>query len=226
MSILVISDVHASIAWKKVFTERKTGDIVVFLGDYFDKRGSGPFAENQVNNFLDIVDYAKNNPNTFLLTGNHEYDYMPFCIWSHASKYPDYKKAIMDNIDLLQMVYVHESGSKRLVFSHAGVTNTFMVMYGLRHPEELNDLWRHNPGYFDWKPSDPVTRMRSQRDGDDIWQSPIWVRTYALEHDGLKDWEQVIGHTPVKQPTNIQTEYGDKILMTCSYSQEIIRLDI
>lgn len=51
MSVIVIGDVHASLHWKNIVARREEGDTVIFLGDYFDKRGTGPFAKNQAANF-------------------------------------------------------------------------------------------------------------------------------------------------------------------------------
>lgn len=220
--ILIISDIHGAIFWKKILNKRKTGDIVVFLGDYFDKCGRYPCADNELDNFLEICGYARNNPGTYLLLGNHDYDYLPWAKNFSENPNYEYQKALLKNMDILSIVHVIGKN----IFSHAGITNTFMFLHNLKHPAELNCLFSLKPECFDWIEADPITGVSSTSTGDDIWQSPIWTRTFALQTDGLKGYSQIVGHTPVRDAGYLKTDYGNKILMTCDFSNEILKISI
>lgn len=227
-SAIVISDVHENISWKEMVAARGPADRVIFLGDYFDQRGHGPWADDAIANFNEICDYAKNNPETVLLTGNHDYMYLPWSIQIGPDGWTErdlaIQKAVLDRIDLLQMVFVDRSPSHPLVFSHAGVTRTFLDMNGLAEPEELNRLWIESPEKFEWRLTNPERTEMSRLDGDNVWQSPIWTRTDSLFRDAIQGYSQVVGHTPVSRKGMLETSHGDRILLTCDFSDDLLRL--
>lgn len=225
--IIVISDVHASDRWRQMAARRAPGDEVIFLGDYFDRRGHGPFARSQVDNFIDICEYATANPMTTLLLGNHDYNYTPWAL-SDMSYMPDANaiaKALMARLDLLQVVAVRPAFVRPLIFSHGGLTSTFMKLHDIEKPEDVNLLWLEQPEEFEWIPADPVSGARSNRYGDDPWQSPIWVRDNALYEDAVPGYDQVVGHTPVEDLATFQTKNGDTILMTCTLDDRAVIID-
>lgn len=221
---IVISDVHEMTHWKSFVERRKPGDRVVFLGDYFDRRGRGPYAPC-VDNFQEICAYARANPDTWLLLGNHDFEYLPFTKWPPVPwgyREGMIRKALMDNLDLLQMVFVDDAAGA--VFSHGGVTNTFLRDNGLSDPIQINRLWREKPEDFEWIEHDPEAGEESASDGDNPWQPPTWARTMALTEDGVKGWSQIVGHTVVSEPEILTTLYGDQILMTCTLDDRFIRI--
>lgn len=222
---IVISDVHASLHWRGIISERKAGDRLIFLGDYFLHRGYGPFAQSEAQNFLDICEYTRSFPDTHMLIGNHDFDYTPFPGWPLWDKNErENRKAIMDNIDLLNMVFVDNSEEKGLIFSHGGVTQTFMDLNKLKTPEELNLLWRSSPEKFRFVERDPKSGVYSEIHGDDPWQSPIWARTMAITEDGIAGFNQVVGHTVVRVPEIYTTIHGDKFIMTCTLDDAYVYL--
>lgn len=216
--IIVISDIHASERWEKMVAKRAAEDAVIFLGDYFDRRGRGPFAASQVDNFIEICHYARSHPYTTLLLGNHDYYYGPWSSYDMSFE-PDaaqIQDALKANIDLLEILVVADFLAKPSIFSHGGLTQTFMRLHGLKKPEEVNALWRVNPGAFEWIPRDPISGTRSNRYGDDPWQSPLWARTDALYRDGLPGYDQIVGHTIVPELQAFETVNGDTVLLTCT----------
>ncbi|MDE5833073.1 MAG: metallophosphoesterase [Desulfovibrio sp.] len=226
-STLVISDVHGSLCWKDALANRCPGAKVVFLGDYFDRRGRGPFSSDDAENFLEICDYASRNPDTILLAGNHDYHYMTFAPspaepW--GPREDRIRKAVMSRLDMLNMVYIDRSGPKPAIFSHGGLTQTFLDLHGLNSPEEVNVLWISRPESFDWIARDPISGEYSALDGDNIWQSPIWARDMALLEDGVPGYDQIVGHTPVREPEWFKTARDDSFLLTCTLDETIIRL--
>lgn len=189
------------------------------------RRGNGPFAESDAQNFREICAYARSMPDTHLLTGNHDFDCLPISGWPiWILEDLEDRKAIMENLDLLEMVFVDTSGEKPLIFSHGGVTQSFLDNNGLKNPEELNRLWRSSPERFAFMERDPNSGASSDIYGDDPWQSPIWARDMAITEDGIAGYNQVVGHTVVSKPEFMPTIHGDKFLMTCTLDDTCIRL--
>lgn len=229
MAVIPVPDVHVSLHWKNTVAKRKPGDVVIFLGDYFDKRGDGPFARSQADNFREICAYARATPDTILLAGNHEYKYLP---WAdgfserRTRKEREAAAALQENLDLLEMVAVAESGGRPVIFSHGGVTATFLRLHDLADPLEVNALWKARPEAFDWLPRNPEDPLeRSDRSGDNPWQSPLWVRPDALAADGVSGFCQVVGHTVIKSPRLVERPAGDWLLLTCTLDDQFVRLE-
>lgn len=218
MAIIVVSDIHASARWRSMVSQRKAGDEIIFLGDYFDRRGAGPFADSQVRNFLEICEYARTRPPVTLIMGNHDYNYTPWAYgdFSWEPEAREISQALMSRIRMIEMVAVRLELDRPLIFSHGGLTQTFLRIHGLKSPEEVNRLWRDEPEAFEWIPRDPDTGSRSDRYGDDPWQSPLWARTQALYEDGVRGYDQVVGHTIVPEVESFRTGHGDTVLMTCT----------
>lgn len=223
---IVISDVHCSLHWKDILRHRTSEDRVIFLGDYFDRRGMGPFAENATENFLEICNYARNNPDTHLLVGNHDLERL--CNTSYFLFGGEEEiRAIQENMDILDMIFVDKGKEKPCIFSHGGVCETFMRINALEKIEDINIAWHETPMDFDFIPIG-VKGERSSPDGDNPWQSPLWARFTALTIDGIAGCNQVVGHTPIpgeNVPTIFTTGRGDSFLGTCTFDDTLIRLD-
>lgn len=217
---IVIPDVHGTLFWKDFVAERKPGERVLFLGDYVLRRGRGPFAASEADNFLEIVEYARANPDTYLLIGNHDYEYTNFTRYETFDYRPDLEEVIRNNIDIFKIVLIDGN----VIFSHGGVTYNFLTNNGLKHPADLNELWKKRPQAFDFLEYDPLFRTISQRDGDDSWQSPLWARGMALTANAVPGFNQIVGHTPVRSPEMFETRYGDKFLLTCTLDNTLIRV--
>lgn len=220
MSVIVIGDVHGSIHWKTFVAKRKAGDIIVFLGDYFDIRNPGRalLAKSELDNFLEIANFARSTPDVHLLIGNHDFQYTPWdpagCSGRNLIMAGKFGEAIMDNMDLLEMVFVLDRPQKPLIMSHAGVTSTFMRLNNLEKPEEINILWRRRPEDFAFKLE--MNGRIADMYGDNEWQPPIWVRNSALARDALPGYDQIVGHTPYPEISSFETEAGDWVTVVCS----------
>jgi len=195
MKIIALGDTHGRTAWKEIVSNTEF-DKVVFTGDYFDSR-EYISAEQQKTNFKEIVAFKKANMNkVVLLFGNHEYHYIKTRegIYSgYQSIHSEYFKKMLQKAmaeKLIQMCHVHE----KFIFSHAGITKTWLKSTGYSGEENLesfiNALFYSNPQAFKF------TRGANQSsNGNDICQSPIWVRPDSLYKDAIENYTQVAGHT-------------------------------
>lgn len=192
---IVIGDTHGRNDWKRIVNQEF--DRIIFIGDYLDTHDkiSG---EEQGYNFQDILQFKKDNPNkVVLLIGNHDCHYMTHWNEQYSGfqsgmqwKFRDIlNQALKEN--LLQMCHVQG----KFLFSHAGVSKTWLEYAHYTFDEPLmsfiNETFKYFPKYFKFNGRDPY--------GDDITQSPVWIRPQSLFEDGLKEYTQIVGHTTMKK---------------------------
>jgi len=203
MKIIALGDTHGRTIWKDIVAKETDADKMVFNGDYFDSR-ERISPEDQVSNFKEILEFKRSNPDkVVLIIGNHDFHYMNGVNETYSNfQYHNVKEineiledALSDKS--LQMCFVHD----KYVFTHAGVTNTWCLTHNVnRLPNKLqdsiNDLFYSNkmPFYFQ------MGHNYSQS-GDDITQSPLWVRLPSLFQDGLDGYTFVVGHSTLKELT-------------------------
>lgn len=201
----VIGDVHGRDAWKDVIID---GVRNVFVGDYFDPYQNISH-EDCRKNFLEIIDYKKQHPETILLYADHELHYL---LYDNGGEiYSRFDSTHATEIqDLLNDHAEYFSGVAHAVenhlITHAGVSRQWWErhfgLYRSETPQEvaeqINNLWELNKKAF-------MVRQNAIFDGGDYEgpsQSPIWLRSYIFARDGVNLFEgtnywQVFGHTQV-----------------------------
>lgn len=195
MRIIALGDTHGRTDWKQVTANEKF-DKVVFIGDYFDTH-EDITPEQQKSNFEDLIEYKKANiDKVVLLVGNHDYHYLRTVNETYSGFQEWHKTDIAEMLhkaldaDLMQMCFMMEN----YIFSHAGITKTWLKNTGYTGEEPLelfiNNLFKYQPLAF---------RFTSGRNhspyGDDVEQSPIWVRPNSLLRDRIEGFIQIVGHT-------------------------------
>lgn len=196
MKIIVLGDTHGHDDWKKIVEKESDANKIIFIGDYWDSFDRKFYQQHD--NYLDIIEYKRANPTkVILLFGNHDYHYHPAITEVYSGYQPTSKQVITIllndalNEDLFKMC--HKEGN--VLFSHAGITSTWLQHMGLTESpnvdEAINDLFKYKPQSFQFYGWDPY--------GDDVTQSPIWVRPRSLKIDGVPGWRQVVGHTRMRQ---------------------------
>lgn len=215
MKTLVIGDIHGRSTWK-LAVHLENPDRVIFVGDYFDSFDLN--AEEQLNNFLDIIEYKKTSgKEVVLLIGNHDLHYFPEVGYTGTSGYQPVAKyqieyVIDQNRQHLQMAYQFDN----YLFTHAGVSTVFMNNvfgeggWSIEHVAvELNELFRYKPHAFEFTGWDPY--------GNDKGQTPVWIRPLALLRSNRntvlkKQYVQIFGHTQMDRIDlkAIQKSYGNR----------------
>lgn len=223
MRIVAIGDTHGRTDWMKIISKVKF-DKIIFIGDYFDSH-EDISVDMQINNFRNIIEYKRNFPNkVVLLIGNHEYHYLR----NVEDTYSGYQSArrfdIQDIIhealddDLMQICYIHDN----YLFTHAGITKTWLESINYDENTSLdifiNDLFKYKPRFFKFTIGGKFSFY-----GDDVTQSPIWVRPQSLSIDLIDYYTQVVGHTSKENVTFI----GDRIVLidTIGVSGEFVLID-
>lgn len=227
MKIATLGDLHGKTIWKEIVeNELDSSDKIIFIGDYFDDH-KGTTADHQINNFKEIIELKKQHPEKIvLLLGNHDFHYMMAITDRYsgyqAAKALDIQEAIEENKKYLQLCYFHEN----IIFSHAGVTKTWCesiewdennkispLRTDRTFEDQINDIFR----YQSYKLKFTSGKTRSPY-GDDVTQSPIWVRPTSLQIDKVDGYIQVVGHT---QQSNIK-QIGDIWLIDALHAKEYL----
>jgi hypothetical protein len=183
-----MGDVHGRDLWKR-HLEKDFSEFYI-LGDYFDSFDVS--FEFQLENFLELCKAARTDSRIKLCLGNHDYHYLKNIFSQEYSgfqsgKLPGIRKALEENMDLIKVLYVTED---RIIISHAGVSTTFMrrmKAHGVHKPEDINTAFLQDRNV--------LTFSGANIYGDDVTQSPIWIRPVSLIKDHLAGYSQIVGHT-------------------------------
>lgn len=83
------------------------------------------------------------------------------------------------------------------IFVHAGITQTWIEDNNIdlnNLEKEVNELFQKNLEPFCFQNNHKISRYVDPY-GDDIFQSPMWVRPYSLGIDKPENYQQIVGHT-------------------------------
>lgn len=214
MKIVALGDTHGRYNWKEIVTKETDVDKVVFIGDYFDTHDDVT-PEQQISNFLEILEFKKANMDkVVLLIGNHDFHYTGYA-YSTYSGYqygaaPRIKEILLEALKdgLMQMCYKNDI----FVFTHAGITKTWAEANSIDVNDlenSINEMFKAKPRVFDFTMGDNYSQT-----GNDITQTPIWVRPQALLSNPLEDIVYVVGHTTVMK-LGLMKELPNLILIDC-----------
>ena len=205
----MIGDLHGRDCWKRI-VEVEQADRYVFIGDYFDSFDiPGLF---QMQNFKDLMMWSEETEaECIFLIGNHDYGYFEGCDGTRTSGYqfklaPAIKMLVREWKHKLQIAYRFDD----VLCTHAGVSTDFMNgVFGKggwdadNIVELLNEQWKYKPQTFDFDCVPPLKMSYVDPTGDNIQQSPMWIRPKSLmrsNYDELKKLIiQVVGHTTQRQ---------------------------
>lgn len=225
--LIVIGDIHGRNIWKQIVNQ--DFNKFIFIGDYFDSHYSGYLANRQIENFKDIIQFKRDNFNkVVLLVGNHDFHYMQG-VGEHYSGYQsmyqfDIQEQLTLNRDCLQMCYINNN----YLFTHAGVSKTWCnrndidVLTTMNLEQDINDKFNYQLfKSFRFTSGDNYSEY-----GDDITQSPIWIRPNSLNKDGICGYTQINGHTTQDKITIVDTKCGRQILIdTLGTSKEYLEIN-
>lgn len=215
MKRVLLGDTHGRSFWKLALHTQEW-DEAVFIGDYFDTHDDIS-AVAQIANFKDICQFKRQEieagkRKVVMLIGNHDEHYFPYMGYTGTSGYQagvaaSISQVLTENEDLLQMAYSFDN----FLCTHAGVGETWLnkqlslvpnlkIAIPLDTAERIanfvNELWKHKPKSFKFNGLYDMS-------GDDIGQTPIWIRPYSLAKDSQELCNmgiiQVVGHTGMKK---------------------------
>lgn len=215
--ILVIPDVHGRIFWKEALAKFPNLDTI-FLGDYLDPYPDEMITKYEaVENFNEILNFAKNNENCQLLLGNHDMDYILDVEGGRKDiiNASLIRQLFFMHIGLFNFATIREIDKKIYLFSHAPILKEWI--------KENNDT--DNIEKFVDKLNLSLMNIKEKRfsllrylyqiskfrGGFHKWGSPIWCDVREVHENkgtflsGI-DYN-VFGHTQLSKPF-INSKYG------------------
>lgn len=202
MKILVLGDIHGRNCWTNIVANEPC-DKVIFLGDYVSTHDRIT-EEEQIVNLDRILTYKTANPDkVILLRGNHDLQHLDYD-WAECSGYfkkvADYMVSIKDKfLENTQWIYIYNN----ILFSHAGIS---AVWLGKNKLEDINNMKPSE--YFGFTPDNIFDNYGASKT-----QPLTWIRPQILCECNIKDYTQVVGHTPVRVIGDIYkaTKYHEHI---------------
>ena len=200
--ILIIPDVHGRTFWKPAL---ETGDYekIVFLGDYTDPyEMEGITNRDALKNFKSIIAFKQQNPEkVVLLLGNHDLHYYSEYYYELTGgvRYDSVSAVALQRLftkyhSFFQLAWETDWGSKHYLFSHAGVTQSWLKrnMELIRKPDaqHLNHLLLSNEGL------NSLAQVGQMRWGYYPSGSMVWADvSELLVSPPIIDTYQIVGHT-------------------------------
>ena len=217
---IYIGDIHGRDIWKDIVAKHDDVDNIVFVGDYFDSFDIPGIS--QLDNIKNIVEFKKKREldltkKVYLLIGNHDIHYWPgvkdrgSTSGFQSTMSFQYEQFFRENEKCFQMSVL--IGNR--LCTHAGVSSQFLKDVGFYKRDNadesmisdfLNDLFLYKPNEFTFNAGYDRgnTGFSPNGYGDDVWQSPIWIRPRSLQRinkktDLKKNYIQIFGHTQQDQ---------------------------
>ena len=200
MKTLVLGDIHGRKWWKDIVNS-DSFDTIIFLGDYVSSHDNIT-GEEQIENLKEILDFKESNWNkVILLRGNHDVQHLNY-YWADCSGYFldvgrwfEDQKHIDRFLKDTQWIFIND----KIIFSHAGISKTWLKCTGLTI-DEINNLPPSELFGFSPGPDNPFDYY-----GNSIFQPLTWIRPTSLVKDAIDGYIQVVGHTPAKEIIDLNT---------------------
>ena len=109
MKYVCIGDIHGRTVWKEII-DNNPNSVFIFMGDYLDPYSEDITDLDAIENFKEIINFKINNPETILLIGNHDAQYLFYPKFEVNNGFSDkYMKVICklfkENKNLFQFAY-------------------------------------------------------------------------------------------------------------------------
>ena len=211
MKLLILGDIHGRLCWLDIINKEKP-DKVIFMGDYVSTHDKDISSDQQCSNLEDILNYKEqNNTSTILLRANHDNQHLGYS-WAECSGYfpevAEWMSGIKERfLSLTQWIHIEDF----IVFSHAGISNTWFKSLNLGEPTREN-LLKINT----LEPSEKFAFTPERYGdfyGDSKTQPCTWIRPQALLSDPIPGWTQVVGHTAPKYPGELISHLPEHLKM-------------
>jgi len=228
VNILILPDIHGRRFWYDSVNNFPKDEYpnldIVFLGDYVDPYESIENISRQdaIDNFKDILYYAKNDSRIKLLIGNHDMHYWydaPYKSRVDNKNYDKIKDMFLQNFTLFNIAFDKTINDKYFLLTHAGVTKQWyehlrfvgklgqITKIGKISEEQIEyckflknfkpDAEHLNKLKLNFQGQANLWMASWARGGDDKCGSCIWedLREWYYEGVEIPDIYQIFGHS-------------------------------
>lgn len=209
-NVLIIPDIHLNWERAEEIIAKIKHDEVIFLGDYFDDWDDTPAMFRETVKWLEE---SIQKPNRIHMFGNHDQHYaFPYRTFQ-CSGYEQWKYFIVhDNFDkqLWGKVKWYHFLDNRWLLTHAG-------LHKLNVPDAITTHYKNREKYIkvlsDYLDDEIVKGFRAAGDGTGSWIFNAGLARWGQQRVGGITWcdynqefyplqgiNQIVGHTPQRQP--------------------------
>lgn len=200
--IVFIGDIHGRDQWKTIL-DREVPDFTIFLGDYVSTH-ENILSEEQIQNMEEILCLKESHRDSVvLLRGNHDLQHLGYwwaeCsgLYQHVQRHLSLPEMRERFLSLTQWVHEMTAGGKKLLCSHAGVSQVWLERSGIGKVEDINlcepdERFGFHPSRF------------SDHNGDSDTQPCTWIRPKSLAECAVEGYVHIVGHTPQRSVSHEQ----------------------
>lgn len=210
MKTVIFGDIHGRSCWRPIL-EKETPDRIIFLGDYVTTHEHYT-PEQQKIELEAILDLKESRPESvIMLRGNHDLDGLGYpwarCYPSAFSvqgwMIPMKDRFLKDT----QWVYEFQEEGKRVVCSHAGISEVWLREVLKMDRLDTEAINRMEPSHF-FAFNGPSWDTY----GEAPTQSCVWIRPTNLIQYAIPEVNQIVGHTHFyKHCAPVETKNHDYI---------------
>lgn len=222
---ILFPDIHGRDFWKKGLDGSCGWDApkYIFLGDYFDPYPSEKITQGgAIRNWYEMNLALKDHldKKIVFLMGNHDAHYISetFSQYARGSRYSRRYcgkiRLILERVSL-KIAYEMSVGGKRIMFTHAGVSNSWYNehkdLIGSLSADNLNSLMLSDEGW------NALSDVSFYRGGGQPYGSPLWAdrEEFANEAIGIGYNLQIVGHNQL--PDDNLAVYGNIVDLDCHH---------
>lgn len=236
MKIITIGDLHGLTTWQRAADLKLLFDTpdkitpvcdkYIFLGDYVDSFDISNI--DIFNNLTNIINLKKKYPNHIvLLIGNHDMQYLYSydkcgCSGYRPMMYIDLHELFNANKSLFQVAF--QIGDT--IWTHAGITNwwhknKYLTYFDDAENKRFNILDKDNElssnlnNLLFYDVIDVLMTVGYSRGGWSHTGGVLWADKKELMAHSLNGYNQIIGHTQLKEITTVNTKDNENTLVFC-----------
>ncbi len=206
--MIIIPDTHGRDFWREPVAEYLGKEHIIFLGDYLDPYTYEGIKRDVVfPRFESIVEMKKKHPDDVtLLLGNHDLHYVDNNIGGSRYDYANAsrnKQFILGNAKCFQLAFTAKAGSKKILFTHAGLKLGWLKKHDDVFPADnayaaavtLNIMWSNSQFHevlFHILADIPYSRWGTSRHGSPVWND---IEDMTTDKEEFPGWYQIFGHS-------------------------------
>lgn len=232
MKVCVIGDIHGTTKFLDCYMDILKNDNdcekIIVLGDHFDPY-ENITVDELIEKYNEFIDICKKDDRIISILGNH--DLSTYIINDDCTNRTERNRRNQDRIgdvikrNLPDGYLVYKIGN--YLFSHAGVSQVWLD--DISRYEDCNYAEKIMNNTKGWNVDElsGIVYFRYIDDsgyGDNEHQGCTWIRPHALDKCAVKGYNQVVGHTQVKEITKVQMENGMDLWLTdnCRKSEYLV----